>query len=142
MRFGNRSDVSEVPTTFRPFASMGWGGRAASAFRGLLQTDNQNVTGRTVINRGQAGTIQYRSIAPTINTAISGITRDSAGNPLGACITELLQSGGDRLTQTVVSDAGGNFKFDNPGSGPFFIRSYKDGAPNLAGVTDRNLTAV
>jgi hypothetical protein len=121
---------------------MGWGGRAASQFRGLIQTDNQNVTGRTVINRGQVGTVQFRSTAPTINKAISGVTRDNAGAILGTCVAELLQSGGDILTQSTVSDAAGNFKFDNPGSGPFFIRSYKDGSPNLAGVTDRNLIAV
>jgi hypothetical protein len=131
--------MSQSPTTFRPFASMGWGGRAV--WRGLVQTDNQSNTGRTVVCRGQIGTLQFRNIAPTINTAIVGVTRDSVGVALGTCVTELLQSGGDILTQSTVSDGSGNFTFTNPGSGPFFIRSYKDGSPNLAGITDRSLTA-
>ena len=83
----------------------------------------------------------YRSAAATINKFLVGITRNNVGAPLGTCVTELLQSGGDILTQTTVSDGSGNYSFSNPGSGPFFVRAYKDGAPNLAGVTDRDLIA-
>jgi hypothetical protein len=119
---------------------MGWGGRVT--FRGLVQTDNNNLTGRTVINRGQIGTIQYRLEGPRKTTTITGVSRDNSGAALGSCVVELLQSGGDILVQSTISDASGNFTFINPGSGPFLIRAYKDGAPNLAGVSDRNLIAV
>jgi hypothetical protein len=91
---------------------------------------------------GQIGTIIHRKPGNAVNKSLAGITRDSAGAPLGSCVTELLQSGGDILKDVVTSDGSGNFTFSNPGSGPFFVRSYKDGAPNLAGVTDRNLIAV
>ena len=90
---------------------------------------------------GQIGTVFYRQRGISVNKSLIGVTRDSAGAALGNCVTELLQSGGDILTQSTTSDASGNFRFDNPGSGPFFVRSYKDGSPNLAGVTDRNLLA-
>jgi hypothetical protein len=116
---------------------------AANSFRGLVNYDQQgSQIGRGQIGRGQIGTVISRSIGVARNLSLTGITRDSVGALLGICVTELLQSGGDILTQSTVSDAGGNFTFTNPGSGPFFIRSYKDGAPNLAGVTDRNLIAV
>ena len=91
---------------------------------------------------GQVGSVTYRSLGAARNVSLVGITRDGSGVALGGCTVELLQSGGDILTQSVVSDGSGNFAFSNPGSGPFFIRAYKDGAPNLAGVTDRNLIAV
>ena len=99
----------------------------------------------TVQAWGGKATFRQQRLRPrggVLNTAINGISRDATGAPLGSCVVELLQSGGDILTQSTVSDSGGNFSFVNPGSGPFFIRAYKDGSPNVAGVTDRNLVAV
>jgi hypothetical protein len=52
--------MSELSTTFRPLARMGWGGKAASHWRGLVQTDALDVTARTVVSRGQVGTVVYR----------------------------------------------------------------------------------
>jgi hypothetical protein len=120
---------------------MGWGGKAASFFRGLLQTDIEDDTGRTVINRGQIGTVQYRNIAPTINQAITGVSRDNTGAILPNCKVVLFQTGGEIPTQRTVSDGSGNFRFDNPGTGPFFIVSYKPGAPDVTGATVNTLTA-
>lgn len=72
-----------------------------------------------------------------VNLALVGVTRDSAGAPLGNCTVELYH--GKRMIAGTVSDASGNFRFDNPGSGPFRIISDKAG---VAGVTAETLTAV
>lgn len=129
-------------TSFRPFARGGFGGRGAGHFRGLLQTDKNDLTGRTVINRGQVGTVVYRSTGVTQNKFLSGVTRDSAGSILGNCIVDLFQTGGDIITQTTVSDENGSFTFANPGTGPFYIVSYKVGSPDVAGTTVNTLAAV
>jgi hypothetical protein len=77
----------------------------------------------------------------TRNTTISGVTRDSASAAVGNCTVELLQSGGDIPTARTVSDASGNYLFNNPGSGPFYIVAYKAGAPDIAGTTVNTLIA-
>jgi hypothetical protein len=46
------------------------------------------------------------------------------------------------LAQNGLSDALGNFTFDNPGSGPFYIVAYKVGSPDVAGTTVNTLTAL
>jgi hypothetical protein len=129
--------MSFVPTAFRPLVCGGWGGRAAGHWRGKVQTDNLSVCGRTVINRGEIGTNQYRSTAPTINMTLAGVSRDSAGSALGSCTVELYH--GKKMVAGTVSDASGNYSFSNPGSGPFRIIADKAG---VAGVTAETLTAV
>jgi hypothetical protein len=84
----------------------------------------------------------FRSPAfSTANTFISGVTMDSAGNPLAGVTVDLFQTGGDRITLTTISDAAGNYRFDNPGSGPFYIVAYKPGSPDVAGTTVNTLVA-
>ena len=132
--------MSVAKTAYRPFARVGWGGKAASHFRSV-SSQFAGVQAQFV-PRGNDQTIAYRNVAPTINTNLTGKSLTSTGAILGTSIVELLQSGGDILTQTTTSDASGNYSFSNPGSGPFFVRMYKDGSPNLAGVSDRNLIAI
>ena len=78
----------------------------------------------------------------TKNETISGVTKDSAGAALGACMVQLFRTPSDTLVQEVVSDASGNYSFDNPGSGPFYVVAYKQGSPDVAGTTVNTLTAV
>lgn len=122
--------MSFVPTSFRPLARSGWGGRAE--FRG--QTRGQT--------RGQIGTVVFRSNGPSVTPTITGVTRDSSGNPLGNCELDLFLTDVDMLVQQQTSDASGNFSFTNPGSGPFYIVAYKPGAPDVAGTTVSTLVAV
>lgn len=77
----------------------------------------------------------------TSNTFIAGQTRDSTGAPLGSCVVILLLTGGDVAVAKAVSDASGNYRFDNPGSGPFYIVAYKPGSPDVAGTTVNTLVA-
>jgi hypothetical protein len=134
--------MSEQATDFRPLARMGWGGRPASHFRGLVQTDRQNVTGRTVINRGQVGTVVWRSLGATVNMRIAAVTRDADGQPVGGCRVELMSTARDVIVAETVSNAGGNFAFDMPGTGPFYIIAYKVGGTTIAGITVNTLLPV
>jgi hypothetical protein len=135
--------MSFDPTFFRPFCREGWGGKAASNFRGLLSTGS-NSSGLASafpqvlgINwRNQVGTFVQRRFGAAINTALIGVTRDSSGAVLGNCVVELYQ--GKKMIAGTNSDVSGNYRFDNPGSGPFRIISDKAG---VAGVTAETLVA-
>jgi hypothetical protein len=77
----------------------------------------------------------------TLNDVITGVTKDSAGTPLGNCVVQLFRTLLDALVEEKTSDASGNFSFYNPASGPFYIVAYKAGAPDVAGTTLNTLTA-
>ena len=129
------------------FTTGGWrtfarSGRVSGDWRGLIQTDINDVTGTTVINRGQVGTVIYRSKGVYINRTITGVTRDSNGVALGNCAVHLILTDVDTIAQETSSDASGNFTFFNPGSGPFYIVAYKVGAPDIAGTTVNKLIGV
>ena len=132
--------MSFSPTGFRPYAKSGWGGRAE--FRGAESTERAwttlpaaQTTGFT--GRGQVGTVVSRNPGISVNRALVGVSRDSGGAALGSCTVELYH--GKRIIASTVSDASGNFQFDNPGSGPFRIIADKAG---VAGVTAETLIAV
>jgi hypothetical protein len=85
---------------------------------------------------------KFRSLPFSIsNTAIAGVTRDSAGAALGNCVLDLFLSPTDQRIATTTSDAAGAYRFDNPGSGPFYLVAYRVGAPDVAGTTINTLTA-
>ncbi len=133
--------MSRDATSLRPFARMGWGGRAASHWRGLIQTDQNDFLGRTIINRGQVGTVIYRSPGAAVNYRISGVTRDSGGAILANCRVELMITGRDVSIAEVISGSDGSFAFDNPGTGPFYLVAYKVGSPDVAGTTINTIVA-
>lgn len=134
--------MSFAPTAFRQFARCGWGGRASNHFRGLIQTDQFNDTGRTVVNRGQVGMVVYRSPGATANFQLAGVTRDSSGNALASCRVELFITARDVAIAEAISDASGNFAFDMPGTGPFYLVAYKAGGTDVAGTTVNTLIPV
>ena len=123
--------MSYAPTLQRPFARMGWGGKAASHFRGALKAGW----------RGKVGTVVYRSPGVQANCLVTGITRDSAGAVLTGCVVDLFLTGGDVLLASITSDGAGAFSFHNPGSGPFYIVAYKAGSPDVAGTTANTVLA-
>ncbi len=72
---------------------------------------------------------------------IQGITKDSAGNPLGDCRVELFRTSDDLRVDEVISDAAGNYLLYTPYIYDMhYCVSYKD--PNLTGATVRTLTGV
>jgi hypothetical protein len=133
--------MSFGPTSFRPFARQGFGGRGAGDWRGLTQTDKNGLTGRTVVSRGQVGTLQFRSPGASVNYSISGVTRDNNGTALGFARVELFITAGDKALMETVSDISGNFRFDMPGTGPFYLLAYKAGSPDIAGTTVNTIVA-
>jgi len=71
---------------------------------------------------------------------ISGVTRDSAGNPLGGCTVWLFTTLGKLFVEEKTSDVNGNYSFNvGDNTTQYFIRAHKDGTPNVFGTTDRNL---
>lgn len=126
--------MSRVASAFRPYARMGWGGKAASHFRGLVSSPDEP--------QGQIGTPIFRGELAHNTPVLTGVTRDSAGNPVGNCALDLYITHVDVIAQQGASDASGNFSFVNPGSGPFYIVAYKAGSPDIAGTTVNTLVAV
>lgn len=137
--------MSFAPSSFRPLCRSGGGGRVewrgamaiAYAMPGLTETDAQLLG---LDHWGQVGSLIYRSSGGFSNSALSGVTRDSTGATLAGCTINLVQ--GNQIKDSVVSDVAGNFTFLNPGSGPFFVRAYKVGSPDLAGTSINGLFPV
>lgn len=143
--------MSFAPTTFRPFVREGWGGRAASHFRGCLSIATPwpglpiefPQTLGLAWRGNQTGTVVYRGMGGRANFSLVGVSRDSAGAILGSCIIDLMYTAGDVLHLTTTSDASGNFRFDTMPNGPFYLVAYKPGSPDVAGTTVNTLaTAV
>lgn len=136
--------MSFVPSSFRPLARGGWGGRASSHFRGALAitgpdmglpTEDPQVLGQS--QWGQIDTVIYRRLGVTIHSVLAGVSRDNTGAILASCTVELYH--GKKMIAGTVSDASGNYSFSNPGSGPFQVIMTK---PGLAGVSAETLIAV
>ena len=125
--------MSRDTTVWRPYSRMGWGGKAASHFRGLVSSPDAP--------KGQVGTVVFRGSLSTTNVFITGVTRNSSGAILDNCTVNLFITGLDKVVQAVISDASGNFTFSNPGSGTFYIVAYKYGSPDVAGTTVNTLIA-
>jgi hypothetical protein len=76
------------------------------------------------------------------NTAVVGVTRDgSTGSAVGAVTVEMFLTATNLLIAKTISDGSGNYRFDNPGSGPFFLVAYLAGSPDKAGTTVNTLIA-
>ena len=101
----------------------------------------RNIANPSVGRVGRVIPFRSRTFS-TANTAITGTTKDSAGAALSACVVKLYITGSDALRAQTISDAVGNYRFDNPGSGPFYIVAYKAGAPDIAGTTINTLVAI
>jgi hypothetical protein len=73
--------------------------------------------------------------------AITGVTRDSTGAPLGGVTVDLFTTADDVKVATTVSDGAGNFQFPAT-AGPYYLVAYKPGAPDVAGTSTNTLTGV
>ena len=91
---------------------------------------------------------------PAASVSITGVSRDSAGAPLGGCTCTLFRvresvSDGtgkgsyqyEQVAQT-VSDGAGNYTFVVGFAGPYRVTFDLDGAPDLAGLTINTLSGV
>lgn len=73
------------------------------------------------------------------NASLAGTSRDSAGAILANCTVHLFASGSHQLIAATLSGAAGEFSFGNPGTGPFYLRAYLPGSPDVAGTTSNQL---
>lgn len=75
---------------------------------------------------------------------ISGVTRDSAGNPLAGCTVEVFETVSGLFRGYTISDASGNYAIEIAGdrSITFLANAYLAGSPDVAGTTVNTLTAV
>ena len=77
-----------------------------------------------------------------LSGSIAGITRDSNGDALGNCTVWLFKTSDKSYVDSTTSNVSGEYSFDGILAGVYyFIRSYKDGSPNVFGTTDDNLEA-
>jgi len=66
--------------------------------------------------------------------SIIGVTRDNLGVPLGTCQVDLFLHGANTYVQSTVSDVGGNYLFQVPTNGPYYVRvTDSQGNPTLVG---------
>lgn len=71
---------------------------------------------------------------------ISGVTRDSNGNPLGGCTVWLFRTSNKKFIDEKTSDGNGNYTFTvSDTTTEYFVKAHKDETPNVFGVTDRDL---
>lgn len=79
----------------------------------------------------------------TSRYTISGVTRDSSGNPLGGCSVEVYESVANLFRGATISDANGNYAVEIAGDRniTFQAIAYLPGSPDVAGVTVNTLVA-
>jgi len=67
---------------------------------------------------------------------LSGITRDSSGNPLGNCMVQLFRTQDDLFVNEVISDNGGFYRVGSPyRNTQHYLVAYLAGSPDVAGTT-------
>lgn len=77
-----------------------------------------------------------------VNFTISGVTKDSGGSALAACVVQLFRTGDDSIVAETTSDGSGNYSFTLGGnSGTFYIVAYKAGSPDVSGTTVNTIAA-
>ena len=140
--------MSFAPCAWRPFAHCAGGGMvtfrgassAASVGSGVPGTPAPQVLAS--LGRGQVGALFYRSFVALAVRSIVGVTRDSAGAPLGNCSVDLLRTVDDVRVAIAQSDTAGNFRFDVLSPGPYYLVAYLAGAPDVAGTSVNTLQPV
>lgn len=66
-----------------------------------------------------------------------GISRDSAGVPLGGCTVKLYRESDDAMVDVTISDANGDFRFKSASQVgvTYYVRWYLAGSPDRAGTS-------
>lgn len=70
---------------------------------------------------------------------VRGVTRDSAGVALAACVVQMFRTVDDYFMGEVTSDGSGNYAIRAGVGGPFYIVAYKVGGTDVAGTTVNTL---
>lgn len=70
--------------------------------------------------------------------AITGVTRDASGTPLGSVNVTMYLTGTDAVVARTVSDGSGSFSFPAT-AGPYYLVFYKLGTPDVFGSSVNTL---
>jgi hypothetical protein len=92
--------------------------------------------------KGPVGPLDFdfRPPIPGSISRISGVTRDSAGNPLGNCVVKLFRLSDNLLVDQVVSDGAGNYILGSCSpTETYYAVAYKAGSPDVTGATANTL---
>lgn len=75
--------------------------------------------------------------------SVSGVTRDSAGAPLGYCVVQIFESATNVWRGSTTSNASGNYKIEIAGDRTIQLKAaaYLPGPPDVAGTTVNTLIA-
>lgn len=84
---------------------------------------------------------RWQSPAALVRQQISGITRDSAGAPLGGVEVKVIRTEDTLLIGQTTSDGSGAWTLQLWAGGPFFLVEYLVGSPDRAGTSVRTLVA-
>ena len=124
----------------------------------FLPMESFSEVGMLSVRRQKNGVLQYRSNAGIstpcgawisndwspllLNTVggyeqlwLTGVSRDSAGSPLGNCTVKIFRTFDDVKVAQTVSDGSGNWSRQISELGPFFYVEYLAGAPDRAGTS-------
>ena len=112
---------------WRLFARGGGGGQVD--FRGPITTQRS----------GLIGSVFPRLQGAWANQSLVGVTYKSDGSVSASVAVALVLTSNNVVVAQTVSDASGNFRFDNPGTGPYYCTMYLAGAPDFAGTTVNTL---
>ncbi len=70
---------------------------------------------------------------------ISGVTLDSAGDPLASCTVDLFRTADDSIVARTTSDGSGVYRFNASPALTHYVVAYKSGAPDVAGTSVNTL---
>lgn len=73
---------------------------------------------------------------------ITGITKDSSGNPTGGVTVLLFNTAANLFVDTVVSASDGSYQTSDPNNVTCFEVGYLSGSPDTTGATKNNLAGV
>lgn len=75
---------------------------------------------------------------------ISGVTRDSAGNPLGGCSVQVFETVSNLFRGATISDGSGNYQIEVSGDLgiTFRVDAYLAGSPDKAGTSVNSIVGV
>lgn len=71
--------------------------------------------------------------------ALTGVTRDQYGSPLGGATVKVFRTSDDSLQSTAVSDANGVYLITTPYADGHYLTVYKVGPPDICGTTINTL---
>lgn len=108
--------------------------------------DEQFTDSITMERTGTTGDYGYISTGTIVITTyhVSGVTKDGGGDVLVSCTVWLFKTSDKSYIDSTTSHAStGAYSFTGLGyQGPYFLRSHKDGSPNVFGRTDDDIMGV